>query len=287
MKKEIILSLLTATILSSCASEQEDDVFIPRIIVEGWIDEGSPATVILTQMLPYNDNSESGPLDMNDIPIRWATVSISDGERSEMLVGRIDTDYTPPYIYSGSGIRGEAGKEYTLTVKYSGRLLKAVTTVPETVPIDSYEVSQSPSCDTLYSIRIHFKDNPEQKNYYKVFTKVKNTDKRYFAAFMGDLSDEVISTDAYMTVNRAFRHTRLYQHTPYFKIDDTVYVKFTQLPVEGFEFWSSYENEVTNGSNILFPSMDNLKTNISGGGRGIWCGYGADIQEIIIGDEIK
>lgn len=273
--------------LQSCNIEWDvDNVFMPQIIVEGWIDDGQPATVILTQMLQYDNDSQSGPLDMSEIPIRWATVSLSDGERSEMLVGQIDTNYTPPYIYSGSLIRGEPGKTYTLTVKYSGRTLTSSTTIPEPVPVSRYEVSPSPTCDTLYSIKIFFRDDPEQKNYYKAFTMVKNTDKRFFSAFMGDVSDEVISEEAFMTVNRAFRHTRYYTHTPYFRLDDTVYVKFTQLPQEGFEFWSSYENEVTNGANILFPNTSNLKTNINGG-RGIWCGYGTDIAEIIIKDEIK
>ena len=281
------MSAVCMIALQSCNIEWDvDNVFMPQIIVEGWIDDGKPATVILTQMLQYDNDSQSGPLDMSEIPIRWATVSLSDGERSEMLIGQIDTNYTPPYIYSGSLIRGEPGKTYTLTVKYSGRTLTSSTTIPEPVPVSRYEVSPSPTCDTLYSIKIFFRDDPEQKNYYKVFTKVKNTDKRYFAAFMGDLSDEVISTDAYMTVNRAFRHTRLYQHTPYFKIDDTVYVKFTQLPVEGFEFWSSYENEIINGKNPIFPSSTNLSTNIQGG-KGIWCGYGKVIRRVTIADSIR
>lgn len=279
-----IVSLLPSILLSCSVNWDVDNIFEPQIAVEGWIDDGEPATVILTQMLPYNNSTESGPMDMKDIPIRWATVSVSDGEKTEMLVGQIDTNYTPPYVYSGSSIKGVPGRTYTLTVKYSGRTLVAETTVPEPVHVDRYEVSPSLTCDTLYSIRIYFRDDPDRKNFYKAFTKVKNTDKRYFAAFMGDISDEVLGEDAYMIINRAFRHTRLYEHTPFFKPEDTVYVKFTQVPEAGFEFWSSYENEVTSGANILFPNTSDLKSNISGG-RGIWCGYGTDIVEIVIKDE--
>ena len=74
------------------------------------------------------------------------------------------------------------------------------------------------------------------------------------------------------------------KYSPLFGPDDTVYVKFAHIPAEGFEFWNSYDNEVTNGNNILFPNTSNLKSNISGG-RGIWCGYGTDIMRIIIGEE--
>ena len=181
------MSLLA--ICSCSGNRYGENVFRPQIVVEGSIDSGEPAVVVLTQMLPYGSDTEEGPLNMKEIVIRWATVSLSDGERSEMLVGKIDTNYTPPYIYAGSSIRGEPGKKYTLTVKYSGRTLTAETVVPEPVPIRKYEVIPSQTNDTLYSIKIYFEDNPERKDYYKVFAKVKNSDNRYFPAFMGNLSD--------------------------------------------------------------------------------------------------
>lgn len=282
------LHILTALLLvSACSVKWDIDTrFVPRIAVEGWIDNGRPAKVIISQMLPYGSGTESGALDMKDIPIRWATVSLSDGDNEEMLVGQIDTNYIPPYVYSGSSIIGQPGKTYTLTISYSGRTIVSSTVVPDNVPVRSVEVEKSPAGDTLYTIRIYFKDNPDEKNWYKVFTKVKNTDKRYFAAFMGDISDEVLTEDAFITVNRAFRHTRYSQYTPYFTANDTVFVKFTQVPSAGFEFWSSYENEVTNGANILFPNTENLKSNIDGC-RGIWCGYGTDIVEVRIKDYIR
>lgn len=281
----IIASVLSLLAICSCSGNRYgENVFRPQIVVEGSIDSGEPAVVVLTQMLPYGSDTEEGPLNMKEIVIRWATVSLSDGERSEMLVGKIDTNYTPPYIYAGSSIRGEPGKKYTLTVKYSGRTLTAETEIPEPVPIRKYEVIPSQTNDTLYSIKIYFEDNPERKDYYKVFAKVKNSDNRYFPAFMGNLSDELLDGEAFMTVNRGLRHTMIDKYSPLFGPDDTVYVKFAHIPAEGFEFWNSYDNEVTNGNNILFPNTSNLKSNISGG-RGIWCGYGTDIMRIIIGEE--
>ena len=284
MKRILYHTAAVLLLLPSCTVKWEiDDNFEPQIAIEGWIDSGKPAKVIVSQMLPYGSDTEGGALDMKNIPVRWATVSLSDGENEEILVGQIDANYTPPYIYTGSSIIGQPGRTYTLTVKYSGKTLVSSTTVPDNVPVERVETEKSPSCDTLYGIRIYFKDNPDEKNWYKVFTQVKNTDKRYFSAFMGDISDEVLGEDAFITVNRAFRHTRYNRYTPYFNESDTVYVKFAQVPESGFEFWSSYENEVTNGANILFPNTGNLKSNIDGG-RGIWCGYGVDIVEVKIKD---
>ena len=45
---------------------------------------------------------------------------------------------------------------------------------------------------------------------------------------------------------------------------------------ESFDFWNSWQNEIINGQNPIFPSNTSLKTNIKGG-LGIWAGYGSDV----------
>lgn len=279
--------LTAASVLSFSACEPDwksgDYSFQPQIVVEGWIDEGLFANVILTQSLIFGNNSDEGSNELMDIPIRWAKVSVSDGENEEILVGRLDDRYFPPFIYTGSRLRGEAGKRYTLTVEYSGRKLTAETTIPESVKIDDIQVEKSGESDTLYSVRISFRDSPTQKNYYKVFTRVKPYDSRYLSSFMGTVSDEMLSSDHTGTINvsRALNQLSFDDYTPFFRRGDTVSVKLTQLPEDGFNFWSDYENAITTGNSILFPSNTNIRSNISGG-LGIWCGYGTDIRTVII-----
>ena len=119
----------------------------------------------------------------------------------------MDSRYFPPFIYTGSRLRGEAGRKYILKVEYSGRTLTAETTIPEPVPIEDIGIETSEKSDTLYSVNITFRDDPGQKNYYKVFTRVTPGDTRYLPSFMGTISDETISSDhkGKISVNRALK----------------------------------------------------------------------------------
>lgn len=286
MKK--ILSLLFAGIcLTGCTPEWDFGSvdFTPQLVVEGWIEENSYANVCLTQSLTLDTNGEEQPLF--DIPIRWAKVTVSNGEESEILTGRINHNYTPPFLYTGAKLKGEAGKTYTLTIEYSEKTLTASTTIPPTVPIDRISVSRCDDSDSLYQIKVDFRDDRKEKNYYKLFTRAIPDDKRFFSSFMGTFDDEVLPTSGKASVqaHRGIRYTHIDTYTPFFKERDTVMVKLTQLPKDGFEFWSDYENEVTNGKNPIFPSSSNLSSNIKGG-LGIWCGYGADIRIVCIKDSI-
>lgn len=97
--------------------------FEPQIVVEGWIENGGVANVCLTQALTMD--MDTAGTSISDIAIRWAKVTVSDGQTEEVLTGRVDKNYMPPFIYRGSRIKGETGKTYRLKVEYSGRVLTA------------------------------------------------------------------------------------------------------------------------------------------------------------------
>ncbi len=283
MKRIHILILLLLCL--SCETKWEiNQPAKPTIVVEGWIESGKPAMVILTQLLPFVvESGAEEEFDLNNLPLKWATVKLSDGENEEMLVGMYNDRYVPPYVYAGSEIIGEEGKTYTLSVKYPGVEVTAKTTMPGVVPIDDVVVKDNPSNPEEYSINLYFKDDVRTKDYYKIFTRIRNEDTRFYSSFINNVDDAVFSDEnANVVVNRSFRHIGMdiLDYSPYFLKTDTVKVQLAHLPEEGYEFWDSYENDVTNGSNILFPSNTNLKTNIHGG-RGIWCAYAVDIVDVI------
>lgn len=70
-----------------------------------------------TQTVMVNPDIEQGEIKLQDIPIKWAKVTVSDGEQEEVLVGRKSDGIFPPYRYTGVSIRGEAGKKYFLKVE--------------------------------------------------------------------------------------------------------------------------------------------------------------------------
>lgn len=287
--KKISLKSLPLVLSALCGCTPEFDFgsidFEPQIVVEGWIENGGVANVCLTQALTMD--MDTAGTSISDIAIRWAKVTVSDGQTEEVLTGRVDKNYMPPFIYRGSRIKGETGKTYWLKVEYSGRVLTASTTIPPVTPIEKLTVSKCTDSDTLYQIELKFHDDPLQQNYYKIFTQVIPEDTRFYPAFMGTFADNVLEDNTgSVRANRAMRHSHIGKYTPFFSLNDTVNVKLTQLPEEGFEFWSGYENEIINGKNPIFPSSTNLSTNIQGG-KGIWCGYGKVIRRVTIADSIR
>lgn len=278
-----ILALIV--VLNSCTPELDfgNIDFEPQIVVEGWIENGTRANVLLTQWLPLY--SEGKEVPAMDIPIKWAKVTLSDGEREEVLVGRMDQSYISSFVYTSSVIKGEYGKKYYLKVEYSGKTVTAETYIPEPVKIDAFTVSKCE--DDFYSISAEFKDNPEQEDYYKFFSKVISDNKRFLPSFMGTINDKGYDDHTIdVVVNRGLKIGKSdIKYTPYYELDDTVVVKLTRLPKDAYLFWSDYENEVMNGKNPLFPSTTNLKSNINGG-KGIWAGYAKDEKIIIIKEHV-
>ena len=256
MPKIRLYCLLFCLLLSNgCVETSNLDDFEYKLVVEGWIKEGEAPHVILTQNKPLLSNIDSTSIE--DMVVRWAKVSVSDGEETEVLSGRI-----------------EAGKTYTLKVEYSGREWTAETTIPASLPLTAL-VPEIAANDTLYSIEATFSDPANEKNYYKFFTKVVHKNTRFLSSLLGNFDDNLFNGQSMtVTVNQGIDQRQFKNFESHFHIRDTVLVQFCTLPEFGFRYWTAYENELVNGQNPFFPANQNLPTNINNGGIGIWCGYG-------------
>lgn len=271
MKLFSVLSLVVF-FLAGCTEEEGIENYRYRLVVEGWIEEGEVPYVILSQNKPLVTTVDSTSIE--DMVIRWAKVSVSDGDTTEILRGKIDADYFPPFIYRGIEMQGVAGKTYTLKIEYSGHVWTAQTTIPESVPLTSLHTETVEGKDTLYSIKAVFQDPAGEKNYYKFFTRILNKKGRFLPALMGNFDDNMFDgKEARVIVNQGIEMKEIKKFNAYFHVRDTVLVKFCTMSEFDFDFWTAYENEQINSQNPLFPANQNLPSNVSSG-RGCWCGYG-------------
>lgn len=272
-------------LLCGCVKEAEEGNYHYRLVVEGWIEEGDVPYVILSQNKPLISTIDSTGIE--DMVIRWAKVSVSDGETTEILRGYIDGDYFPPFVYRGKEMTGVAGKTYTLTVEYSGRIWTAQTTIPRSIALASLTTEAVEGRDTLYSVRAIFQDPPGEKNYYKFFSRILHKNGRYLPSLMGNLDDNRFDgQEMEVVVNQGIEMKEIKKFNAYFHIKDTVFIKFCTMSEFDFDFWTAYENEQINSQNPLFPANQNLPSNISGG-RGCWCGFGRNIYVLWKGMEKK
>lgn len=270
-----------SALLLSCSGdylpEQNDE-----LVVEGWIEDNGFPVVILTKNINISNKYQS--LDsLSSRIVRWAKVTVSDGEKSVVLTGRYMKGYTPPYIYTTSHFRGEAGKTYQLTVEYGDFHATATTTIPKTQKIDELSVERCAQSDTLYQISLRYNDDEAEQNYYQIFTRVGGRDVRqYLAAYLGTIDNRVVKPKTKIPVYRG-RDINTLDYTPYYTINDTVAVKFAHIDRTSYNFWYDYTRNLTTAGNMFFATAASLRSNIIGG-TGYWCGMGSDIKYVAIRD---
>lgn len=104
-------------------------------------------------------------------------------------------------------------------------------------------------------------------------TKTGSASKQYAASYLGCIDDAVLDGPADIPVYRPHLMTGG-KYTPYFSVNDTVYVKFAQIDRASFRFWNEYIKSQSLANNMFLSTSSNLPSNITGG-LGYWCGYGS------------
>lgn len=281
---ECIICMLLLMLLSACQSPYTTPLQ-EEIIVEGWIESGSGPVVILTKSMILEEMQSQTE---GDVLLPWAKVTISDGIDSVVLTGGINHDYFPPYVYTTSHMKGEAGKTYWLRVEYGNRVATAKTTIPYPQALEGLRVSKA--SDSLYQITASFMDNPLSKDYYLFQTRIFNKENRYYPAFLGLIDDELLKDDVLyrhqVQPGIHFMTAGVDNYRPYYKEGDSVLIKFSKIDEVSYRVQQSINEIVAFSSNPAFVTDLDLYSNIDGG-SGFWCGYGVTQYRVVIADSIK
>lgn len=255
--------------LASCT----EDKFIEaeeQIIVEGWIDAGKFPIVTLSKSIPVSDKAVS--LDeLSDYIIKWAKVTVSDGEKSVILTGKHSPKYFPPYIYTTSELRGVEGKTYYLTVEYKDFYATAQTTIPKRVGIEKIITD---SDNGKYNLKAIMNDDPTEKNYYKFFMRVIGRDSMYLSSNFAVIDDKnyIFPCKIPLDIGASHIYDNMKRHVISEK--DTLLIKVASIESVAYNFWDKYKDIIELGQNPFFRHSSSLPTNITGG-LGYWFGYGA------------
>lgn len=266
------LVILTLLVLAGCSG-----VVIPtypvRLVVEGWIENGRSPVVMVTTTVPVSEE----PRDIASLEenvVRWATVSVSDGEKEVFLTGKIHKNYFPPYIYTTAMMSGEPGRTYTLKVRYGGQTVTAETVIPD--PVELEYIKAEKVGDENYTIRAGLKDRKDTKDYYKFFTKVIGKDSLYKSSFLGLIDDVTLDDDvSQLQVFNGFNPSTVQKDTlMHFKPGDRVGVRFCTMGEDEFHYWEDFDDVASLSLNPFFPVSKKIRSNIKGG-LGYWAGYGS------------
>jgi hypothetical protein len=114
-------------------------------------------------------------------------------------------------------------------------------------------------------------------------------DRRYIAPYGATFDDKLIDGKSF-----DFAYTKGYDPTDnvnselndsdvernYYRKTDTIYIKFCSIDKASKEFYTTFENAISNNGNP-FASPVTILTNIEGGALGVWCGVGATYDTIM------
>ena len=276
----ILFCLLT--MIAACDADYTPEAK-SGMVVEGWIDEGGFPVVILTKNVTLSNQYQKVD-SLEQYLIRWAKVTVSDGEKEVILTGKYDPKYFPPYIYTTGNMRGESGKTYTLNIEYYNIHAYAKTTIPARHLIKKLAVTPCNDTGTLFQVKLNIDTENEHNAYYQIFTREGERNRLFIASYLGCINGESLNGNVDIPVYRSHKLASGKKYTPYFYLYDTLAIKLARIDAESYKFWSDYSRNLTLANNLFMAPTQNIHSNIKGA-TGYWCGMGADIKYIIIKSE--
>ena len=316
------LSLALVCALSACERPYEPKTVFPgpQIVVEGYVESGPnalPPYVFLTRSYDYR--SSLGPSDLGKLFVQGAEVYVSDGDNevrlrelclSEVLdlepalrdIAAVALGFNPGdldefnfciYIdvdgfVGRSPLRIETGRTYNLRIiGPAGEQLSASTTLTRPVPLDTVFYRDHPSYpqnDSLVELLAAFQDPPQERNYYRLFSR-RNMERYYPASSfaVGSVTDDAIFEGQAFTFPIQRGQSRTASFDPvtfgYFWRGDTVTLRASTMDYAHFRFWQTAEySSSTQGP---FGTYVRIQSNVQGG-LGIWGGLSFNEYRLII-----
>ena len=300
-----------AVIFGACEKDIDVDLpdAPEQFVVEGTIEPGLPPFVILTRTQGWFE--PLSPTSLAGIFVGGATVTVDNGDGPIALDQVCTGSLTPEqlvlvseltgldpallhavdlcvYASANTALFGEAGRTYTLRVQVEGHELSASTTIPHPVPLDSvwFKLAQvRPDDDSLGFAWCRLTDPDTTGNNYRWMARRIShrsdgsaEDPFYISPFGTTFDDRFInglSVDLNTVRGRAPFSNKPEdenEEAGFFKTGDTIAVKFLSIGRSEYEFYKSYEENVSSSGDI-FSTPVNARGN-SHGGLGIWAGLG-------------
>lgn len=299
---KLLFFTLLGLIFTQCQKEIEVELpdYKQKIVIEGSIENGQPAMVMVTHSVPYFSTMSLETLK-NDVLITDAEVTVTDdstGQTEQLTFVFLDPEF-PMYMgYKGRTLLGEPGKSYTLTVRYKDKEYIATTSMQEPIRLDSAWLAFLDETDTMPTSRIQLTDRASTHDYYMFRIKVhgKKLHDRLWVTSMPVAFDD--ATFNGQTVNYEILRANpssLFmaemsdeEKEDYYRITyrkgDTVYLKTSIIDYDAFQYWSAMTYELAVGQNP-FMSPAPIPCNISGKNViGNWTAFASTVDTMYYPD---
>lgn len=312
----LFAALLSSLFFFSC--EKEIDVDLPRpeekLVVEGIIETGTFPYVILSKSSPFFDPTDA--VSVANSYVSDATITITDGsitnqmtklcsaslnatqqQQLSQLVG-IPVSLLNSFDICGYvdlSMIGEVGKTYEITINWRNEEYKGSTSLVQPVSLDSSWFEVFGNRDSLGFLYAEMSDPVADNNFYRWYAQRINSykygtlqgqqkDNRFLVPSSSVFDDEFVNGTTFeFGYGKPVASDKFDDQAPergFYKVGDTVVVKFCSIDKGVFDFVSKAEEQIlSTGSPFATPI--NIPSNISNGAHGLWAGYSPYFDTII------
>lgn len=232
-----------------------------KLVIEGAIETGSVPYVMLSMSVPYFGNFDFSTPEKAFV--KGAFVTVTDGTIIDTLK---EIDPSVGYFYLGSKLTGQTGKTYTLRVSYNGGDYMISSTILNQVKLDSLYFKWE--ADSLGFIWQRFNEPAGLGDNYRWFAKRLNPkyqDQFFAAPPFSVFDDKFVDGKAFdFSFDRGPQPNNIqaWRDDPnrsYFRVGDTVAVKFCHIGKAEYDFWNTYYQNKASNSNP-FSAPVNIKS---------------------------
>jgi hypothetical protein len=304
MSLRIIILFISFSLFLSCSKEVKIHIpgFASQLVVDGTIETNGNPLVLLSQSANiYSETNLSSylnnfitnadvkvvhgldtfnlsPMNIGDLPLA------SQKKLAEMLeIGYGETILLPIKVYSNIELIGTANSSYELIIDYNSKTYKSTTFIPLPSTLENLYWKPEISNPLYGKSWARLSDNSTQYDAYKwevrrinknsenedldlIFRKTNDAyfDDRFFNGQSFDFS--------YDNPLKRKDSTHLLEYKRYFRMGDSVVVKFSKMDLNTFTFFQKKSAQLSSNGNP-FGSPINITSTISGGALGIWAGF--------------
>jgi len=237
------------------------------MVVEGLIGSDGYLSVLLTM----SASPGPSPVDVADIVVRHASVSVTDvtAGRSVMLTGGVDRRYFPPYRYYTSDMKGVPGHTYRICARYRGGEAVAESVMPPVPAVDSVTQALVEATDTLRALTLHLTAPSDCPAYYHVSARVAGSDGHYLPGVLGTAEAYVPGAPVSIPVMRAKTSTDREKKALHMPVGSIVDIRLERVSREVYDFWYAFDNAALVGDSQFIGGNESLPGNVSGA-YGVW-----------------
>lgn len=257
--------------LIGCKLNKKIDLELPpydaKTVVECYLEPGKPYQMLLTKSVSYFDS-------LNPI-VKNIFITITHNGKIDTLRYHaspiLDTTSLKLFFhYSPTIVQADYDNPYSLFIKDStGRIYTSTATLKKPLKIDTIMYSYSTKATHNVSLKVRFKDDPIQTNFYRLIVTINGL-------IYQSLNTDDLITDLNLTTPTIERNI-----IDRFSKNDTLIVTLAEISKDFYDFSKSISAaEKANGNPFVQPAS--IKSNITGEAIGIFTGFSYIRDTIII-----